>query len=94
MHYSNNQKQRVYEAFASALNRIAALNREPDEHEGAALLSALSAMATGAYSIAERQINEVIYKRLRQRQQVMPGTATVDGLRAALAQMLTHQTTL
>lgn len=91
MSYSDHHRRRVFEAFADALNRIAALNREPDEQEGAALLSALSAMATDAYGIADNHISEVSIKRLRARPQVFPGVSvTVEGLRAALAHQLTR----
>jgi len=69
---------------------FAALNREPDAREGASLLAALSAMATGAYTVAERRIAEVSSRRLRQRQQAMAGPVTVNGLRSAVAQMLTR----
>jgi hypothetical protein len=47
-------------------------------------------MATGAYTVAERQIAEVSSNRLRQRQQAMTGSVTVEGLRLALAQLLTR----
>ena len=91
MSYSDDYRRKVFEAFADALNRIAAFNREPDEQEGAALLSALSAMATDAYGIAEKHISEVFIKRLRVRPQMFPGVSvTVEGLRAALAQELTR----
>ena len=90
MRDSNHHKQKVFEAFADALNRIAARDREPDEHEGAALLSALSAMATDAYGIAEKHISAVSSKRLSKRSQVFAGSVTVAGLRAALAELLTR----
>src|SRR3977135_179646 len=74
-------------AFLAALDHIPAANREPTPQEAAFLFSVLGAMARGDERSAGRWIARCQHADTPQQSWNVPARLTVDGLRAALAEL-------
>jgi hypothetical protein len=80
--YSDTDRQRVHRAFTEALDRLSGRTQPLNGWEGEHMLKALSAMATGAYTIAEGSIQAALARTPRGLEQPDANApVTVEGLR-------------